>query len=105
MHKDNLEKLAFEIYDPCGLFPKLEHDLSLISKKLESGGVIKFNGSYFSHDKESDHWFLVHKTTICIFVDDFSILHDIGVTVVHTLEATCTREAAKKIDLGSYLEA
>jgi hypothetical protein len=40
LHKDQLEKLAFELYDPCELFPKLEHDLSLISNKLESGGGI-----------------------------------------------------------------
>jgi chromosome segregation ATPase len=28
LHKDQLEKLAFELYDLCGLFPKLEHDLN-----------------------------------------------------------------------------
>jgi hypothetical protein len=38
-------------------------------------------------------------------VDAVSILHAIGATVVHTSEATRTREAAKKIDLASDLEA
>jgi hypothetical protein len=95
LHKDQLEKLAFELYDPCGLFPKLEHDISLISNKLESGGGIDCNGNYFSHDKEAAQWFLDHKATICIMVDAVSILHVIGATVVHTSEATHTREAAK----------
>jgi hypothetical protein len=61
LHKDQLDKLAFELYDPCGLFPKLEHDLSLISNKLESGGGIDCNGNYFSHDKEAAQWFVGHK--------------------------------------------
>jgi uncharacterized protein YneF (UPF0154 family) len=38
-------------------------------------------------------------------VDAVSILHAIGATVFHTSEATRTREAAKKIDLTSDLEA
>ena len=66
LHKDHMDKLAFEIYDPCGLSPKLEHDILLISKKLESGGGIDCNGKYFSHDKESDQWFQDHKSNICI---------------------------------------
>jgi archaellum component FlaC len=105
LHKDQLEKLAFELYDPCGLFPKLEHDLSLISNKLESGGGIHCNGNYVSHDKEAAQWFVDHKATICIMEDAVSILHAIGATVFHTSEATHTREAAKKIDLASDLEA
>jgi hypothetical protein len=105
LHKDQLEKLAFELYDPCGLFPKLERDLSLISNRLESGGGINCNGNYFSHDKEAAQWLVDHKATICIMVDAISILHSIGATVVHTSEATPTREAAKKIDLASDLEA
>jgi hypothetical protein len=52
LHKDQLEKFAFERYAPCGLFPKLEHDLSFISNKLESGGGIDWNGNYFFHDKK-----------------------------------------------------
>ena len=44
-----------------------------------------------------------HKATICIFVDAVSLLHAIGATVVHKFEATCTREAANKIDLDSDL--
>jgi hypothetical protein len=43
LHKDQLEKLAFDLYDPCGLFNKLEHDLSLISNNLESDGGIDCN--------------------------------------------------------------
>jgi hypothetical protein len=43
LHKNQLEKLAFELYDPCGLLPKLEHDLSLTSNTLESGGGIDCN--------------------------------------------------------------
>ena len=27
LHKDQMEKLAFEIYDTCGLFPNIEHDV------------------------------------------------------------------------------
>jgi hypothetical protein len=75
LHKHQLEKLAFEIYDPCGLFPKLEHNISLISNKLESGGGIDCNGNYFSHDKEAAQWFVDHKATICIVVDVVSILY------------------------------
>jgi hypothetical protein len=105
LHKDQLEKLAFELYDPCRLFPKLEHDLSLISNKLESGGGIDCNGNYLYHANETAQWFVDHKATICIIVDAVSILHEIGATVVHTSEATHTREAAKKIDLASDLEA
>ena len=101
LHKDQMENLAFEIYDPCGIFPKLEHDISLISNNLESIGRISCNGNYFSHEKESDEWFQDHKATVCIFVDAVSLLHAIGGTVVHTFEATRTREAAKKIDLDS----
>ena len=103
MHKDQLDRIALEIYDPCGLFPNPEHDLSLISNKLEYGGGINFNGKYFSHDKEASQWFMDHKATICIFVDAVSLLHAIGATVVHKFEATCTREAANKIDLDSDL--
>jgi hypothetical protein len=105
LHTDQLEKLAFELYNPCGLFSKLEHDLSLISNKLESGGGIDCNGNYFSRDKEAAQWFVDHSATICIMVDAFSILHAIGATVVHTSEATRTREAANKLDLASDLEA
>ena len=39
------------------------------------------------------------------FCRRFSLLHAIGETVVHTFEATYTREAANKIDLGYDLEA
>jgi hypothetical protein len=77
----------------------------LISNKLESGGVIDCNGNYFSHDKEAAQWFVDHKANICIMVDAVSILRAIGATVVHTSEATRTREAAKNIDLASELEA
>jgi hypothetical protein len=77
----------------------------LISNKLESGGGIECNGNYFSHDKEAAQCFVDHKATICIMVDAVSILHAIGATVVHTSEVTHTREAAKKIDLASDLEA
>jgi hypothetical protein len=72
---------------------------------LESGGGIDCNGNYFSHDKEAAQWFVDHKATICIMVDDVSILLATGATAVHTSEATRTREAAKKIDLASDLEA
>ena len=53
LHKDHLEKLDFEIYGTCGLFPKLEHNLSFIYNNLESGGGINCNGNYLSHDKEA----------------------------------------------------
>jgi hypothetical protein len=105
LHTDQLEKLAFELYNPCGLFSKLEHDLSLISNKLESSGGIDCNGKYFSRDKEAAPCFLDHNATICIMVDSVSILHAIGATVVYTSEVTHTSEAAKKIDLASDLEA
>jgi hypothetical protein len=105
LYKDQLEKLAFELYDPCGSFPKLKHDISLISNKLESGGGIDCNGNYCSHDKEAAQWFVDHKATIYIIVDVVSILHAVGATVVHTSEATRTIEAAKKMDSASDLEA
>ena len=105
LHKDRLKKLEFEIYDSCGLSPKLKHDLSLVSKNLESGGVINCSGYYFSHDKEAAQWFMDHKATIYIFLYAISILRAIGATFVHRFEATRTREAAKKFYLHSYLEA
>ena len=76
----------------------------MISNKLESGDGIYCNLTYFSHDKESDQWFQDHKATICIFVDSVSLLHAIISTVVHTFEATRTREATKKIDSDYDLE-
>ena len=96
MHKDQLEKHAFDIYDTCRLSPKLKHDILLISNKLESCGRIDCNEYYLSHDKEADQCFLDQKSTICIFVDAVSILHAIGATVVHTFEPTLTIEEAKK---------
>jgi hypothetical protein len=77
----------------------------LISNKLESDGGIDCNGNYFSHEKEAAQWFVYHTATICIMVDAVSTLDAIGSNVVHTSEATRTREANKKIDLASDLEA
>ena len=88
IYKDQVDKLDFEIYNPCGPFPKLKQDFSLISNKLESGGGINCNGNYLSHEKEASQWFKYHKATIFIFLD-----------------ATCTKEAAKKIDLDYDLES
>ena len=68
LHKDHLENIYFDIYDTCGLLPKLKQDLSLISNKLESSGGIDCNGNCFSCDKEASQWFLYHRTTICIVV-------------------------------------
>ena len=98
-----MDKLSFEIYDPCGLVTNLEHDLSLISNQLESSGGVDFNGNYFSHDKESVQWFLDHKASICIFVDAVFFLHAIGQTDLHAFKSICIIEATNKIDLGSDL--
>ena len=105
LHKYQMGKLDFAIYGFCGLLPKLERLLLLIYNKLEPGGGIDWNGKYFSYEKEAAQWFQDHKATICIFVDDISLLHAIGATFVYTFEATCTREVFKKSYFDYDLEA
>ena len=51
LHQYKTEKLAFEIYDPCGIFPNLKYYLSLVFNNLESVGGNYCNGKYFSHYK------------------------------------------------------
>jgi hypothetical protein len=50
-------------------------------------------------------WFKDHKRVIAIFVDGVAMLHAMISTVTHTAEANRAKEAAKKIDMGSELEA
>ena len=61
-------------------------NISLITSKLPSG-------------------FCITSLQFFIFVYVVYILYAIGATVVHTLEATRTIEAAKEIDLDSDLES
>jgi hypothetical protein len=103
--RSDMFKLKFDIYDPRGAFPRIVSKLATISNKLESGGGFDVQGYDFSNDMDAAQWFKDHKGFIAIFVDGIAMLHAMIATVTHTAEANRAKEAAKKIDMGSELEA
>jgi hypothetical protein len=98
-------KLKFDLYDPRGAFPRIASELATISNKLESEGGVDVQGYAFSHDMDAAQWFKDHNGVIAIFVDGVAMLHAMIEIVTHTAEANTAKEAAKKIDMGSELEA
>ena len=100
-----MTNLKSDLNDPRGAFPIIVSELATISKKLESGGGVNVQGHAFSHYMDSTQWFLYHKGFIAIFVDGVAMLHAMIATMNNTSSNNRAKEASKKTDMGSYIEA
>ena len=103
--KYDMIKLKFNIYDPRRAFPRIVSELATISNKLESGGGVDVQCYAFYRDMDDAQWFKYHNGIVTIFVDGVAMLHDMIAPVTHTAEANRAKKSAKKIDMGSELEA
>ena len=50
--RTSLQQLQFQVTYPHGSFAKLEHELTGLTNKFESGGGVDIHGFTFSHDSE-----------------------------------------------------
>ena len=98
-------KIKFDIYDTRGTFPRIVSELATISNKLEYGSGVNVKGYAFYNGMDAAQWFKDHNVIVSIFVDGINILHAMISTVTHTAEANISKESAKKIDMGSNIEA
>ena len=98
-------KLKFDLNDPRGVFKIIVSEIAAISNKLESGYGVDIQGYALSNYIDAAQWFKDHKGVIGIFVDGVAMLHDMIAPVTHTAEANRAKKSAKKIDMGSELEA
>ena len=103
--KSDIMKLNFDIDDPRGAFPIIVSELETISNKLESGNGVDVQSYLLPHDMDAAQCFKYHNVIVAIFFYGVAILHAMIETVTHTAESKRAKEAAKKIYMGSELEA
>jgi Tfp pilus assembly protein PilN len=102
---DLLARLEQAMFDPSGEVAALRHDLTGLVNKMESGGGIEFHGFSFACDRDCVQWYRANYGKVALFADAVALLHSINATVVHSAEALKSKEAAKKVDFETELEA
>jgi hypothetical protein len=72
-YREEFDTLNFNMSDPRGTFAKLQHELTGLANKFDSGGGVDFHGYTFPHDQELVQWFHNHKGNISTFADAVAI--------------------------------
>ena len=83
----------------------MEHELTVLTKKIESGGGVDIYGCTFYHDAELVQWLKDHNGKIAYFADIVAMLQSIGATHTLTQYYLHAQEATKNILLGYEIEA
>jgi hypothetical protein len=103
--KDLLMKLALAVLEPRGTVPRIEHELQVLSGKVDSGGTMDFHGFKFLGERDCVAWFVANNGKIALFADAVALLRSINATVVHANDSLKSQKAAWDVEQASELEA